>query len=971
MSGSSRNTKQGMRGKTAFAAVAVILTFAAAGILLAMFWGTGNAEQGENKPAAGILISEFMPVNKNSYFDAAGDTPDWIELVNTGSDKVSLFGMSLSDSEDKPGAFVFPNISLKPGEFVVVLAGGKSAGGNLHASFALRGEGEEVVLFDASGGVIDSVEYTGGEAGLSFMRDYTSGKLTKTAAISPGFENTEKGAKAYTASLVSETTGLSINEVCPKNYSVVRDADGDYSGWAEVINTTDKTLNLALFGLSDNSGERLKWTFPEKELAPGELQLVFLSGKNRSEGELHASFKFGNQDTALYINDRSGKLVDSVTLPAGLAPDSSYGKSGDAWQVFGEPTPGFANTREGLSEFYSEFLKANTTGLYISEVMLAGKGLVTDSAGEDCDWIELANLGNQSLRLNGFTLTDDAGEPGRFRLPDTTLGAGEYLVVKASGSESPGKNGLEAPFSLSSGDTVILSGSDGIVDRVKADFSVLSSPSAFSIGKARDLSMQYMGTATPGKANGAGWKACSGTPVFSVQGGVFEKGGFTVALCANEGSEIRYTLDSTTPGRNSALYRGPIAVNATTVIRARAYQNGAADGPVTASTYVIAGKHDLPVVCVTATPASLYAPGTGIYTNYELRKEVPAHIEFYDGGVKKLDQNFALRIFGSFSRMNTAKSFALMARSSYGPSTFTCKLFDTQPYTEYESFLLRNGASETAFAKIVDVMLCSLVRDTTQVATQDFRPSVLYVNGEYYGVYFIQEKINEAFLAQHYGVSKNSVNLLQANGGTIIAGEKTAYKELYDFVKSHDMSVQANYDYAAKRMDIDDYTDYVICEMYVNNTDTGNIKYWMSEEYDGRWRWIFYDVDWAFWFKDMNGLKFFTNPEGNGVGHFFRNDILRGLLENPAYKKKFIERFAYHINVTFEPERVIGRIDDIAGMIDSEMPRDKERWGGSYNGWKDYVEAKRDYAVYRNKTAKQHLQDYFGLSDARMKELFD
>ncbi|HOU10924.1 MAG TPA: lamin tail domain-containing protein [Clostridiales bacterium] len=957
------------KGLTAAFVIAALLA-AASVILLAVYTGGGAGGEKENKPAAGVLISEFMPVNKNSYFDSAGDTPDWIEVTNTGSGTVNLFGMSLSDSRDQPGAFVFPNISLKPGGFVVVLAGGKNAGGPLHASFGLRGEGEEIVLFDSSGGVIDSVEYTGGEAGMSFARDYTSGKLTKTAAISPGFENTEKGAKAYTESLVSETTGLAVNEVCPKNYSIVKDADGDYSGWVEVINTSERTLNLALFGLSDNTAERLKWAFPEKELAPGQVQLVFLSGKNRAEGELHASFKLGSQDTALYLNDRSGKLVESVPLPANLAPDTSYGKSGDRWQVFGEPTPGYPNTREGLSEFYSDFLKSNTSGLYINEVMLAGKGLVTDSDGADCDWIELGNRGDKPLRLSDFTLSDDAGKPDRFRLPDKMLGAGEYIVVKASGSAGSGKNSMEAPFSLSSGEAVILSDQAGIIDRVKADFSVLASPAAFSIGKAGDLSMQYMAQATPGRANAAGWKTCSGTPVFSVQGGVFAAGGFTVALSAGEGAEIRYTLDSTTPGRNSALYTEPIAIQTTTVIRARAYQNGAADGPVTASTYIIAAGHDLPVVCVTATPASLYAPGTGIYTNYELRKEVPAHIEFYDGGVKKLDQNFALRIFGSFSRMNAAKSFALLARSSYGPSTFACKLFNTQPYTQYESFLLRNGASETAFAKIVDVMLCSLVRDTTRVATQDFRPSVLYVNGEYYGVYFIQEKINEAYIAQHYGVSKKSVNLLQANGGKVISGEKTAYTELYDFVKSHDMSVQANYDYAAKRMDIDDYTDYVICEMYVNNTDTGNIKFWMSDEYDGRWRWIFYDVDWAFWFEDMNGLKFYTNPEGNGVGHFFRNDILRGLLKNPAYKKKFIERFAYHINVTFEPGRVIARIDEIAGMIDSEMPRDKERWGGSYSGWKGYVDAKRDYARYRNKTAKQQLQDYFGLSDARMKELF-
>lgn len=953
------------------AAIIGVVVFLIAALISA-FYFSPSGTQAEEGFLKGVVISEFMPLNNDAWFNEYGDASDWIELTNTGVQSVNLYGWSLSDNPAEPGKFVFPDVHLDPGEYILVFAAGKKSEQRMYADFALKSAGESVVLFTPSGGVTDSVVYDAVNADESVIRDFETGDISVTNTITPGYPNTEAGYQAFMDSLRARTEALVINEISNKNFSVLRDEDGEYSNWVELKNSSDKELDLSAFALTDTMSKPIKWRFPRRILGPGEYLLVFLSGKDKTGEQLHTSFRLAQSETQLFLTTLNGKSTSSVTIPDTVKPDMSYGFAGQEWQVLRKPTPGFPNTPQGEADFEDAYVAGNIQKLFLSEVMLANAAVLTSADAQPRDWIELHNAGNSAVNLGKYYLSDNVQNHKKWQLPEKELAPGEYLVVYASGKDLVRDGEVHASFRLNPEEPVLLSDENSAVDRLYPSFSSLAKPTQISYGRGRDLSTQYMTSPTPGSANAAGVADKTETPVFSVDGGVFEQGDFEVALAVNDGSTIRYTLDGTAPNASSAVYTKPLRVTDTKVIRAQSYREGAVNSQSVSRTYVIAKPHDLPVVCLSAAPASLFSESSGIYTNYSMRTEVPAHIEYYPepGKAPALDQNFALRIFGSFSRANAAKSFALFARSSHGPSSFACKLFDTQPYTEYDAFILRNGASETFVTKIVDVTLCSLVRDTTRLATQDYRPCVVYINGVYWGIYFIQEKINESYLSQHYGVSKDKINLLQANGGTVLAGDKTRYADMVDYVETHNMADNKHYAYIQTQMDVDNYIDYVICQMYVNNTDTGNIKYWMSDEYDGRWRWIFYDVDWAFWFRDMNGLKVYTNPQGHGVGRMFSNTLLLGLLKNEEFKQRFIERFAFHIKVTFEPDRVVTRIDEIAGAIDSEIPRDKARWGGSYAGWANTVEARRDYARHRNNTAKQHLKEYFGLSEKRMKELF-
>ncbi len=302
-----------------------------------------------------LRISEVMSSNRTAYPDDNGAFPDWIELTNTGDEPLQLAGYGMSDRSDRI-SFVFPEITLNPGEYIVVFASDQNrnvAGLPLHAQFKISSSGTDTI-------------YLYGTDGISFSqlpvpalnRDMSYSLIGEddyiiTEQYTPGYANTQEGYAAFRASMVLEPGALVINEICASSVSTLRDEDGEYPDWIELHNTSALPIDLSNYALSDDSDRLVKWRFPQGTVIdPGAYYVVYASGKDRAGtngGWPHASFRLRSNGETVILSDIQGRMVDVVAYDL-LEADMSWGRNeeGDgSFLIFNQPTPGLPNTRTG------------------------------------------------------------------------------------------------------------------------------------------------------------------------------------------------------------------------------------------------------------------------------------------------------------------------------------------------------------------------------------------------------------------------------------------------------------------------------------------------------------------------------------------------------------------------------------------------------------------------------------------------
>ncbi len=968
--------------------------------------GTG-AKDGIAATGSHIVISEVMPANKGILCSADGNYYDLIEVYNPTDKPVNLEGYSLSDKIKKPQAFVFPTYVLEPGKFVVVYASGLKSDdvaekSEMHAAFSVSSAGETVLLSDPDGAELQQITLPSVGNNFSYAADMTS--LNDWSVVekpTPGYPNTNEGYAAFLETRRITGSPVVLSEVMPGNNTVNHDKDGDYSDWVELYNGSDEEINLKGWGLSKSETDPKRWVFPDVKIAPKQYLVVYLSGKNRTDPaeELHANFGVSSYQESLYLANVQGMIASEIQIN-NLKDDTSYGliPGTDQWKVFTHPTPGQANTEDGFNALQpSLYADLDKQSIVISEVMSGNVTTLKDDEFEDYpSWIELYNQSDKTVNLSNWGLTDKANELGRWRFPDITLQSGEYLVVYADernlkDEDAAAKKKLHTDFDLSlDGGVLLLSKPDGTV----ADRCLLPAlHNDMTYGRPQGSKLyEYITQPTPGAANGDGYPGFAPDPIFSLNAGQYDGAQLVELTTYDSNDQIHYTTDSKTPDQNSPVYGQAFNLDKTTVIRAIAYRDGYLPSNAVCSTYLIDEDINLPIVSIVTDPKNLFDEQTGIYAkgpgwtstfphkgaNFWKDWERPAHVELLEtDGTVGFSQDFGLRIYGQYSRGNDQKSFALIARNIYGKNSFDYPIFPDLPYTSYKSFIVRNSAQDANMSRIRTALQLSLAAETSNVDYQASRQGIVFINGEFWGVYDIMEKITEHFIAQHHNVDPERVDMLEGNGA-VMNGSNKEYKALIEYVKTHDLSVQENYDYVASKVDIDNYMDWVILEMYSVNSDLGNVRFWKPRTPEGKWRWILYDLDWGFFHANQDSSKAyqdtfteFLNPEGNGVGNSFDNSLIRGLLQNEAFRQKFIERFVYHTKVTFETQHVLQRIDELVANIEPYMQRDKDKWdNGTVARWKSVqVELLKTFAKIRPDMNLFYLQQYFNLSDAEMQKL--
>ena len=734
----------------------------------------------------------------------------------------------------------------------------------------------------------------------------------ETAAASP--------AAATPAPRTDADGSIVISELMEKNRAVVRDEDGDFSDWIELHNVSGKAVSLGGWRISDKSGN-LGWAFPEVTIAPGEYLLIFASGKDKATGELHTDFSLSGDET-VYLLSPSGSVAAQAAC-GGTEADVSMALGGSGeWAQSLYPTPGFENSADGYEAFQETLAPADA--LVINEVMVANTKTYSDRTFGYCDWVELKNISGSSLSLSGYYLSDSLKDLGKYALPDSSLAPGETFIILCGAESSTGANNL-ASFSLdSSCEQLYLSRGEEIVD-----FAALRDiPYECSFGRMYgENGWFYFAKPSPDKANTNGARRVSAKPVSLTPDGIFDGvDGVTVELSGS--GTIRYTLDGSTPTERSREYKEALTVSSTGVIKAVCFEKGALPSRTLVLSYIVNEGHGLPVVSLVSDNASEFSQ---MYNGPTKGVELPASISLYrgDGG---FTAPCGVSLNGETSLVLSKKNMSLRFRGSYGQETLKYDIFGGGA-TEFTNLLLRAGQDQ-AQAIIRNELSQSLCEKADMdVINQRSIYCVLYVNGEYSGIYTLKEKANKYLYAAVAGVDPDSVEVVEtpAEYGTKF------YDQIVSFARTSDMSLEENYEHLASLVDMDSLIDWLLMEGFCANTDltSGNLRYCRSADADGKWHFMFYDLDATF---AVPGVTYSNLMSKYGLERIQVSSLIYPLMKNDEFKDRFLTRAAELMSDKLTNEAVINEINALAGEISGEVERDFARYGKSRSDWEWNIE---------------------------------
>ena len=518
----------------------------------------------------------------------------------------------------------------------------------------------------------------------------------------------------------------------------------------------------------------------------------------------------------------------------------------------------------------------------------------------------------------------------------------------------------------------------------------------------------------------------------------FHPAPFMVRLSASTtGATIHYTTDGSAPTEASPVFAAPIAIapadtirlayiptnhnvraderwRAPTgrvfrgmVVRARA-RTASGWGPTAAFTYFIdpdgfARYDGLPVVAITTDSRNFFAADSGIYVpgrcltqnvscNYVHYDgdigERPVHVAFFEtDGRLAFAQHAGLRLHGNTTVSRPIKSLRLYGRAIEGaPNRFTHRIFPDKPLSEYRRILLRNSGNDWDQSLLRDGFQQTLIHGF-HPGTQRYRPAIVFLNGEYWGIHNLRDRYDDHYLGTNFGVDRNSIVMLENNAVLDEGnpGDEAHYNALIQLISTQNPADAAVWAQINERMDVEDYMDFVLAHIHFRNTDWpgNNIRYWrVKKAYDpaaanrlndGRWRWLVFDSDFGYDLQfdyvpglnqgwNHNTLAFALASNGPGWPNPpWSTLLLRRLMLNPDFKREFITRYSVLLETRFSPERTTQVLDSLASRIRPYMPEHIARWGGneSMAEWEDHIRRMRVFGLNRASAQRAHLGTVF------------
>lgn len=658
----------------------------------------------------------------------------------------------------------------------------------------------------------------------------------------------------------------------------------------------------------------------------------------------------------------------------------------------------------------------------INELMSSNSAILQDYEGDYPDWIEVYNPSAEIINLNGYGLTDDEANLQKWIFPDIQILPSEHLIIFASGKDVIVDEEIHANFKIKqSGEVLVLTNS---ISEILHTVPSVEVPTDYSFACIPDGEVQNMkmSIASPGDYNIELFEA-----IASHSSGYYLNDIQVSLSSSNEDVDIYYTLNGELPSVEAQLYSEAISFNTTNyfstqysfipstplegpwplpqfiwqtpeevkqahILRYAVFQNGAQISKVKSHTYFVeeeqGDSYVFPILSLITDSLNLFQYDTGIYIpgqkfdefgfnwypygNYRERGdgwERNINVAFIEENHELVFETDAgMRMRGAGSTANPQKSFAIYFKSKYGKKKIEHAVFPNSELEEYKRLIFRSSGNDFLNTHFRDALLQDLLLPL-DLELQRFRPSILFVNGEYWGIHNIREKYDEYYFKYHFDIHEDSVNVLNSVDD-IEEGHESNYPEINEFVSDSDMSLESSYNYIDERVDISNMIDFLIAEIYYANYDwpCNNYRKWRTNESDSKWRFLINDLDLSFGFSadcewDKESLNHALTNGDSWPNCGVSNKLFRKMMENDRFVGEFLERFLFHLNITFNTERVINKINEFTLLFDPEMEEHIARWSypANISQWHEEIEVMKDFARKRPCFMKGHIMDYFEL----------
>ena len=591
--------------------------------------------------------------------------------------------------------------------------------------------------------------------------------------------------------------------------------------------------------------------------------------------------------------------------------------------------------------------------LVVNEACSKNLSVPTDPLGGTTDWIELHNRGDEPIYLAGYHLSDDPQRLDAWALPAVNLEPGSYLLLS---HDEVNVDGFHFPFKLGSGgESIVLSNADlEVVDL----FHLPALQPDHSAGRSTSGDVVLYDEPTPGGPNSTpAYLGYAPEPSFSTPPG-FRSGPLLVGLSACADCTILLTWDGRPPTSTSAIYTGAIWLQQTTVLNAVAHRPGYLPSAGATGTYLINAHTDLPVVSLSTHPDSLFHPVTGLYelgpeaddeyphwgANFWDERGIDVRFEYFDeAGVKCIDQEVELRIHGGRSSRNKPqRPLRLTARDRYGEDRINYGFFPEKPALEsFKRIILRNSGSDWNHAHYRDGFFHqAALHAGLDIDVLGFKPCVVYLNGSYWGIHNIRERVDADYLALNHGVDPEAV-LLMDEENHVIQGDSLHFDSLQHFIRTHDMADDLQFARVDSLIDLKSFMDYFALEMFAGNSDwpSNNLKYWKPSTHTGKWRYLMYDMDATMaaapWIPNDFDMFHWVLVHRDG---FIHAEIFASLMERPEFRRNYLNRLADLMNTCLAPPNLLADNALIREGIRAEMPHHMQRWWGDLGHWEQETE---------------------------------